>query len=59
MPHVQMAPVDMPSDAERIRRIKLLIDDGYLRHVTISHDIHTKHRLKVCGGLGGKSGKVV
>jgi len=50
--HYQMAPVDMPSDAERIRRIKLLIDDGRLNQVTISHDIHTKHRLKAYGGHG-------
>ena len=43
----QMAACDMPSDAERIRRVKLLIENGYLKNITLSHDIHTKHRLKV------------
>jgi len=50
--HYQMAPCDMPSDAERIKRVKLLIENGYLNNVTISHDIHTKHRLKAYGGHG-------
>ena len=37
--------VHMPNDGERIRRIKVLCDNGYLNKVLISHDIHTKHRL--------------
>ena len=50
----QMAPCDMPSDAERIRRVKLLIENGFLSKVTISHDIHTKHRLKVNARMSEK-----
>jgi len=50
--HYQMAACDMPSDAERIRRVKLLIENGYLKNITLSHDIHTKHRLKAYGGHG-------
>jgi len=37
--------VFMPNDGERIRRIKLLIDNGYLDKLFLAHDIHTKHRL--------------
>ncbi|CAG2122593.1 unnamed protein product, partial [Medioppia subpectinata] len=38
---------DMPNDATRIRRLKLLIDHGFGHRITISHDIHTKHRLVI------------
>lgn len=37
--------VDMPSDAERIDRLKLLKENGKLDRILMSHDIHTKHRL--------------
>ena len=44
--HYQLAPaVDMPNDAERIKRIKTLVDAGYGDKVLIAHDIHTKERL--------------
>ncbi|CAG2165716.1 unnamed protein product [Oppiella nova] len=43
---------DMPNDATRIRRLKLLIDNGFGHRITISHDIHTKHRLMKYGGHG-------
>ncbi|OTF81594.1 Phosphotriesterase-like protein [Euroglyphus maynei] len=43
---------DMPNDATRIRMIKKLIDEGYGDHITISHDIHTKHRLMKWSGHG-------
>ena len=36
---------DMPSDAQRLRCIHWLIDEGYGDKVVVSHDIHTKHRL--------------
>ena len=36
---------DMPNDATRIAEVKQLVDEGYGDMVTISHDIHTKHRL--------------
>ena len=35
----------MPSDAQRIKMVKLLIDNGYQQHIMLAHDIHTKHRL--------------
>lgn len=43
---------DMPSDSQRIDRIKLLRDEGYLDRLLMSHDIHTKHRLVKYGGHG-------
>lgn len=36
---------DMPSDAQRVDRLKLLADHGKLERILVSHDIHTKHRL--------------
>ena len=36
---------DMPSDAQRVDRLKLLADRGKLERILVSHDIHTKHRL--------------
>ena len=35
----------MPSDAQRIHRVKLLIENGYGHRVFIAQDIHSKHRL--------------
>lgn len=35
----------MPSDAQRIQRIKHLFDNGFGEKILIAHDIHTKHRL--------------
>ena len=44
--HVQLNPsADMPNDAQRIHRVKLLADNGYADRVVIAHDTHTKHRL--------------
>nr|CAD7256030.1 unnamed protein product [Timema shepardi] len=43
---------DMPSDAQRIDRIKLILEDGRADQILISHDIHTKHRLMDFGGHG-------
>jgi len=37
--------IDMISDAQRIDKLKLLADNGHLSQLTMSHDIHTKHRL--------------
>lgn len=44
--------IDMPSDAQRIERIKWLLDDGHQDRVTVAHDLHTKHRLMKYGGHG-------
>lgn len=37
--------VDMPSDAQRVERLKMLADNGKIDRILVSHDIHTKHRL--------------
>ncbi|XP_042210499.1 phosphotriesterase-related protein-like [Homarus americanus] len=44
--------VDMPSDAQRIARIKHLVDNGFGDKILVAHDIHTVHRLKAYGGHG-------
>ncbi|KAL4237089.1 hypothetical protein ACF0H5_005471 [Mactra antiquata] len=44
--------IDMPSDAQRIQKIKVLVDGGFEDRLTIGHDIHTKHRLMKYGGTG-------
>lgn len=36
---------DMPSDAQRVDRLRALADYGKLDRILVSHDIHTKHRL--------------
>ncbi len=44
--HYQLeTSVDMPSDAQRIQRIKHLVDNGFEDKILIAHDIHTVHRL--------------
>ena len=40
-----MPSKDFPNDAERIRKVKFLVDSGYGDKVLIAHDICTKHRL--------------
>ena len=37
--------LDMLSDAQRIHRVKLLVDSGYADRVVVAQDIHLKHRL--------------
>ncbi|NXL91309.1 PTER protein, partial [Alectura lathami] len=44
--------IDMPSDNERIARIRMLIDEGYEDRILIAHDVHTKNRLMKYGGHG-------
>ncbi|XP_003462826.2 phosphotriesterase-related protein isoform X1 [Cavia porcellus] len=44
--------IDMPDDNKRIRRVCLLVDEGYEDRILIAHDIHTKHRLMKYGGHG-------
>ncbi|XP_035827581.1 phosphotriesterase-related protein isoform X2 [Aplysia californica] len=44
--------IDMPSDAQRVKVIKDLVDEGLEDRVLIAHDIHTKHRLMKYGGHG-------
>ena len=44
--------VDMPNDAQRLARIRTLIDHGHLERVLISHDICVLTRLIRFGGHG-------
>ena len=37
--------LDMLSDAQRIHRVKMLVESGYADRVVIAQDIHMKHRL--------------
>lgn len=49
----QLAPhLDMPSDAQRIRLMVGLVEEGCEDRLLVSHDIHTKHRLTKFGGHG-------
>jgi len=51
--HYQLSEaMDMPSDAQRVKVIKSLVDEGLEDRVLVSHDIHTKHRLVKYGGHG-------
>ncbi|CAH2282338.1 phosphotriesterase-related [Pelobates cultripes] len=44
--------VDMPSDNERIKTLRLLVNEGHEDRIVIAHDIHTKNRLTKYGGHG-------
>jgi phosphotriesterase-related protein len=39
--------IDMISDAQRVDKLRMLSDNGHLEQITMSHDIHTKHRLVI------------
>lgn len=41
-----------PSDEDKVRKIRTLIDDGYLDRILISHDVCLKTQLKMYGGYG-------
>lgn len=47
-----LAELDMPSDAQRLDFIKLIVDEGYGDKVVIGQDICTNHRLARYGGHG-------
>uniref|UniRef100_A0A5F8AJR2 N-acetyltaurine hydrolase n=1 Tax=Macaca mulatta TaxID=9544 RepID=A0A5F8AJR2_MACMU len=51
--HYQLCPdIDMPDDNKRIRRVRLLVEEGYEDRILVAHDIHTKTRLMKYGGHG-------
>ncbi|KAG0720620.1 Phosphotriesterase-related protein [Chionoecetes opilio] len=51
--HYQLeTAIDMPSDAQRVQRIKHLVDNGFQDNILLSHDIHTLHRMEAYGGHG-------
>ena len=37
--------MDMINDAQRVQKVKLLVDAGYGHRIVLAHDVHTKHRL--------------
>jgi phosphotriesterase-related protein len=50
--HFPWGGPDMPNDAERIRQVLWLIEQGYGRQVLLSHDVCFKIRLTGYGGTG-------
>ena len=44
--------IDMPSDAQRIQKVKFLVESGFKDHVMISQDNVCKHELVRYGGHG-------
>ena len=46
------ADLDMPSDAQRLDFIRVIVDAGFGDRVVLGHDIFTKHRLVRYGGHG-------
>lgn len=44
--------IDMPSDAQRLDRIKALTDAGHGEQILLSQDVCSKHRLRRYGGFG-------
>lgn len=44
--------IDFPNDAQRVSRIKALIDRGCLDHLLVSHDIVCKNEWSCYGGYG-------
>eukprot|EP01134_Creolimax_fragrantissima_P001584 CFRG1584T1 len=50
--HTTQFNVEIPSEHDRLRMIRGLIDAGYGSQLVIAHDIYTKHRLKKYGGHG-------
>jgi phosphotriesterase-related protein len=50
--HYPMSDFEIPSDAERMRQILWLVEQGYRRQVLLAHDICFKVRLVRYGGHG-------
>ncbi len=50
--HFPWGGTDMPNDAERIRQVLWLVEQGFGRQVLLSHDICFKIRLTRYGGTG-------
>jgi phosphotriesterase-related protein len=50
--HYPMSDFEIPSDAERMRQILWLVEQGYRRQILLAHDICFKVRLVRYGGHG-------
>jgi phosphotriesterase-related protein len=44
--------LDVPSDTQRVNNIIQFIEDGYLEHILMSHDVCYKHVQVTYGGYG-------
>ena len=47
-----LGDIDIPTDAQRIAWVKLLIDAGYAERIVLAHDVFAKTRLVAYGGFG-------
>ena len=47
-----LGDVDIPTDAQRIAWVKMLIDAGYGERIVLAHDVFAKTRLVAYGGFG-------
>ena len=47
-----LGDIDIPTDAQRIAWVKLLIDEGYAERIVLAHDVFSKTRLVAYGGFG-------
>ena len=47
-----LSDIDLPSDAQRIGFIKLLIEAGFADRIVLAHDVFAKSRLTKYGGPG-------
>ena len=52
MPAFVRGFIDMPTDKWRINEIKYFINEGYLNHILISHDVFCKYNYVTYGGAG-------
>ena len=50
--YYQPSNFDMPSDAQRLEFIRIMLNDGLQDRIVVAHDICTKHRLAKYGGHG-------
>jgi phosphotriesterase-related protein len=47
-----LGDIDIPTDAQRIVWVKMLIDAGYGERIVLAHDVFSKTRLVAYGGFG-------
>lgn len=50
--HYPLSDIDMPNDAGRVERLKMLADKGFLDQLLVSQDVDSKLRLRPYGGEG-------
>lgn len=50
--HAPYRCIPIPRDAQRLRRLEWLIEDGFINQIVISHDVAFKIQLMRYGGTG-------